>query len=371
MSSAIEQADVRDKILASIDGEAAPLGVPPSLDDPDGVAIQFRDAYRAALRAEGRGGENGEAGATEAIPHWQKAAQLSIELLSEHHKDLQTVAILTLAVARTEGAAGVAFGYQIATHFASDWWDAFLASWKDDVAAGVRPLDDLNQSLVRPLKRLPITEDGKALWKYHRAVELEGVEDSEERQRRIARGDVEKAVFMQSVEASPPEFYRKLVGDLEACQQAIKAFDELYYEKLQGAGFAHAAPGTASVREQIDDTLMLIQEIAADKLVVEEPEEPGDEEQGEGGSPSGRSGGASGTPRNRAEALELLETAAKFFDRAEPQSLLPSMIRWVRDQGGLSPREFYEKLIRNNETRQQLSRMVGIDSDASEEESYD
>jgi hypothetical protein len=45
------------------------------------------------------------------------------------------------------------------------------------------------------------------------------------------------------------------------------------------------------------------------------------------------------------------------------------MIRWVKDQGGLSPREFYERLIRNDETRRQLSRMVGIDPDASDDES--
>jgi type VI secretion system protein ImpA len=87
------------------------------------------------------------------------------------------------------------------------------------------------------------------------------------------------------------------------------------------------------------------------------------------GAPSSHSGeavrcgqnpGSSGPIRTRSNALDLLETVAKWFETHEPQSILPSEIRKAIRRGKMSPQELYLDLISDTEVRRQLYKDVGM-----------
>lgn len=71
---------------------------------------------------------------------------------------------------------------------------------------------------------------------------------------------------------------------------------------------------------------------------------------------------------NRELALTQLEEIAAWFERNEPQSILPSEIRKVVRRGRMTPEQLYKDLIDDESVRRQLFRDVGIvpqDSDSS------
>jgi type VI secretion system protein ImpA len=65
-------------------------------------------------------------------------------------------------------------------------------------------------------------------------------------------------------------------------------------------------------------------------------------------------------PRDRNDAFRQLEVIATFFERTEPQSLLPAQIRRVIRQGQLTPREFFEELIEDPAARDKLFKTLGL-----------
>jgi type VI secretion system protein ImpA len=75
-------------------------------------------------------------------------------------------------------------------------------------------------------------------------------------------------------------------------------------------------------------------------------------------------------PSGREDAFRTLESIALFFERTEPQSLVPAQLRKAIRWGRMSPAQLYSELIEDSSVREQIFKVVGI-SDKSEESGAD
>ena len=72
----------------------------------------------------------------------------------------------------------------------------------------------------------------------------------------------------------------------------------------------------------------------------------------------GRSGGYPLSTRD--DAFRILLAVADFFERTEPQSLLPAQIRRVVRWGRLTPQELFAELLEDAGALEQMCKLVGI-----------
>jgi type VI secretion system protein ImpA len=80
---------------------------------------------------------------------------------------------------------------------------------------------------------------------------------------------------------------------------------------------------------------------------------------GEEIKPSG-GGGGSFQLSTRDDAFRILMSVADFFERTEPQSLMPAQLRRVVEWGKLSPQELFARVIEDDSALQQMYKLVGI-----------
>jgi type VI secretion system protein ImpA len=357
-----------EALLAPLGDGSDSLGTPPSEDDFSSSIVQLRYHCRDALKAERqrkdmRRIEGSDGGGDDPQVHWRAAASTAASILARQWKDLGVAAMLTQALARTHGSAGIAFGYQVAGGLVSRFWPEMLQRWNNKVGENFKPIADLSAQLAVPLRQWPITEAGLARWQYDRIGDLEQTADEEERARKVALGMVTRDEFTQSVRNSSAEFYQHLVEDLRACKRAVDAFDDTVVHKLSEIDQLSSAPATSGVLEQVEQLVLLVEEIAAEKLAAASARKSEEEAGRDSHEATAKPAPSNGAIRNRQDAFEQLERIAQFFERTEPQSFLPAEIRWVVRQGRLSPQEFFAEMLKSEEGRRYMSRIVGVKED--------
>jgi type VI secretion system protein ImpA len=290
------------------------------------------------------------------------------EILTEWSKDLEIAAYLIEAYCRLDGFAGVARGFRIARELIANFWEhLYPQADEDGVVTRVLPFLWLNGSenegsLIGPLTRIPLTEGSSigpfALWQYRQAMELAGTTDPAGRQDRINQGaatrdQIERACNETS---SPFKFFPKLIADIEDCQREFKELDRLLTEKC---GHEHAPPTS-----QITTTLIACLEAANDigkKWRDGPPPGVGDNGQGEYTIGGAKQGGTGFGLSTRDDAFRILLSVADFFERTEPQSVIPAQLRRVVEWGRLTPQELFARVIEDTGALEQMYKLVGIE----------
>jgi type VI secretion system protein ImpA len=350
---------------------------PISGDNPAGVDLRedeshsnefrsIRDARNEARRIERRADEEGE-DVGPAMSDWQTVYDLGMQALAEWTKDLEIAAYLIEAMARLEGFGGVARGFRIARELCANYWDQlYPLPDEEGVATRVLPLTWLNGAdgegvLVGPLNRIPLTEGSScgpfAMWQYHQATELASATDPAGREDRIKQGAATMELINRACNETSPRFFLKLIQDIEDAQREFKALDELVTKKC---GMEHAPP-TSRITQTLQSCLDAVREIG--KAVIARAEMAG-AASGNGASGSisfdgGQKGGAFQLS-TREDAFRILLAAADFFERTEPQSLLPAQIRRVVRWGRLTPQELFKEILEDGGALTQMFKLVGM-----------
>jgi type VI secretion system protein ImpA len=71
-------------------------------------------------------------------------------------------------------------------------------------------------------------------------------------------------------------------------------------------------------------------------------------------------GGGSFALSTRDDAFRILLSVADFFERSEPQSLLPAQIRRVVRWGRMSPQELFAEVVEDSSALEHMFKLVGI-----------
>src|SRR5262249_9714395 len=160
------------------------------------------------------------------------------------------------------------------------------------------------------------------------------------------RDEVNPDRFKQAVKETAPQFFRQLIDDLTGCIKEYKELNRVLDERCGVDENGHSlAPPSSAIGGLLEQVLAGARSIAGDRLPAAIPSPDADN----GAAPtSGATDGApgqSGSLRTREDAFQLLAMAAEFFERTEPQSLLPAQIRKAIRWGRLTPDQYFKELI--------------------------
>jgi type VI secretion system protein ImpA len=359
-------------LMAPIPGDN-PAGVDLREDDAHGndfrAVKDLRDDARRLERKVDSGSAEGDDTAN-LSGMWPKVVSKGEAILTERSKDLEIVAYLTEAYARLEGFAGVARGFRLARELAENYWDTLYPQPDEyGMATRVLPITWLNGSdgegsLIEPLTKIPLT-GGKskgpyALRHYKQAVELANVTDPASREDRIRHG----ATTREQIDAAcketdnPYGFFPKLIADINDCQAEFKALDKLLTEKCGSAN----APPTSKITNTLQECLDAVKKDIGKQWSEGPPGAGGGNGTIKPDEVIKASGGGGGSFQlsTRDDAFRILMSVADFFERTEPQSLLPAQLRRVVEWGKLSPQELFARVIEDESALQQMYKLVGI-----------
>jgi type VI secretion system protein ImpA len=346
-----------------------PAGV--DLRDDDAHSSDFRtirDARNEARRIERRADEDSE-DAGPAMSQWQTVYELGEQALTEWSKDLEVAAYMIEALARLEGFGGVARGFRVAKELVANFWDnLYPLPDEDGVATRVLPITWLNGAdgdgvLLGPLGRIPLTEGSStgpfALWQYRQAAELATTTDPAGREDRIKQGAATMEQIDRACNETSAKFFLDVIQGITDAQHEFKELDALLTEKC---GIEHAPP-SSRINEMLETCLAAVKEIGKKRLAeagVNAADVGGNGASGSLSFNGANRGGGAFQLSTRDDAFRILLAVADFFERTEPQSLLPAQIRRVVRWGRLSPQEFLGELIEDPNALEHLFKLVGI-----------
>ncbi len=358
-----------ERLLAPIPGDN-PAGVAIREDfSPGSVYYTIKDARTAARAAERNIVWDDEETHGER-PDWKPVLKVGPKVIAEQSKDLEIAAWLVEALVRKHGYAGLRDGFRLARGLVESFWDGvYPLPDEDGLVTRVAPLTGLNGEesdgvLVTPIASVPVTVERSyrpmTVSDYRQALELEGADDPQKREQRLAQGAVSLAMFETAVSETAPEFFRTLLEDLGQCLEEFEKLNEALEEKCgKDEGGYSLAPPSSNIRNALRECRENVQTFTKhlfpeEELLVE----------GEGGAmvPSAGQGGASlaGQVQTREEAFRALLKVAEFFKRTEPHSpvsyALEQAVRW----GKMPLPDLLTELISEESTREQLFKLVGI-----------
>ena len=359
-----------DRLLSPIPGDS-PTG-PVLREDfsPGSPYYAIKDARSAARAAE----RNRLWGADEVSAgdraDWRPVVELGVAILAERSKDLEVAAWLTEALLRRHGYAGLRDGFRLLHGLVENFWeDLHPRPDEDGIQTRLAPLTGLNGEegdgvLIGPIAGVPITTPGSyramSIADYRQALDLEQVDDAQKRQQRIDHGGVSLQMFETAVSETPAEHFRDLREDLRESIDEYRELTDILEEKC-GQEHGHSlAPPSSSIRNALNDCYEHLVHLTRHLF-------PEDDSAGE--LADGRTGGAvvpaGDSPKRvetRDQAFQALLQIAEFFKRTEPHSpvsyALEQAVRW----GKLPLPELLGELIADHSSREQLFKLVGIQS---------
>ena len=329
-------------------------------DDPNNAYRQIRDARNEARDVERQGDINGEQSGA-AVRLWQDVWDDGQDYLKEYAKDLEIVAYMIEASIRVGGFHGLAQSLRLTSDLVSSFWGELLPTPDEEgISTTLRPLSRLNGEVITyPLARVPVTEDTAVgelvVWQYGQARQLESLAAAE-RERRVSSGAMTLEKFNRAVSESSDTFFQTLAKQIQDARLEIVKLGELL-EKLVGDA---EAPNLSKFQKAVDDAEAVLQQIAGKRLVQKEVSVESGGSSSSVVAASGVVSGSSGALRSREDALDVMESVAKWFDTHEPQSILPSEIRKAIRRGKMSPLELIADLITDSEVRRQLCKDIGM-----------
>jgi type VI secretion system protein ImpA len=335
---------------------------------PNSAYYALKDARNDARAVERQLVVDGEEPTTP--PDWRPVLQLATNALTEQTKDLETTAYLIEALVRLHGFAGLRDGFRLARELVEKYWDGLYPQPDEEgVETRVAPLaglngDDAEGTLLVPIVRVPITE-ATSLGRldcthYQQAVALAKVADAKVREQKIANGALSLEAFQKAIAESSPPFYSNLVEDLGQCLKEFTQLGAALDARCNGR-----SPPTSQIRTALESCLDVIKDVARAKLAAASAPA---ETAAKNGAPEPAP--ASGSAAGPGEAMDVLHTRddafrhllkiAAFFQRTEPQSIVPYALEQVVRWGQAPLPELLVELIANDASRNELFKQVGI-----------
>src|SRR5579883_598667 len=354
-----------DELLAPIAGDN-PAGVDLREDRAPGSPYDRIKDARATVRELEKRQERGEASDGDMrglVPAWRTILDTAPKVIAETSKDLEITAYLIEALQRVHGLAGLRDGFRLARGLVEGFWDQlYPLPDEEGVSTRVAPLAGLNGqgadgTLIKPLRMTELTAAGNdrgplSLDDNLRAERLLNL-NAEDREQRVAAGDVSLEIFEAAVRATPADFYRELMSDLAECREE--------YGKLCAALDAACgsdSPPSSNIRNLLEAIHDRLSPLVAPMIAVAAPEEAA--AAAEPGAAPAAGGGPAGPIGSREDALRTLSKVAEYFRRAEPHSLVSYVIEEAVRRARLPLPELLKELIPDASERQRFFIMSGL-----------
>lgn len=354
---------------------------------PNSAYFELKDAQAAARTDERRRRESfDETMDTDfAIADWKPILESARASLRERTKDLEVAAWHIEAMLRVHGFAGVRDGFRLLGRLADQFWDhVHPRPDEDGLETTVAAVTSLNGgdgpgTLIWPISNIPIVQ-GKTwgTWKCRQAESLEGMEP-EVLEERIAEGAVSPEMLRTAVHATPPDFFRQLLADIDEAIEAVSECEQIFDRRCgeDESGY-EVAPGTGNIVQALKDASSAIRSITVGISLEPEPEpeagaevldatddEGADSQMIGGQALAARAdqpllSGTAGIVQTRDQAFRAIQELADHFKKTEPHSpvayLLEQAVRW----GRLPLPHLLSELVYDQQLKDDLFRLMGM-----------
>ncbi len=360
------------KLIEPIPG-AKPTGEDLRLDPSPNSSYQaVKQARNAARVAERQLLTPPAEGEEVKLPEWRPVLNAGVKVLREQSKDLEVTAYVIEALLRLHGFDGLHHGFQLARELVERFWDNLYPTPDEDgVATRVAPLvglngDEAEGTLILPMSRVDLTDpqsmERLTLVHYQEAVAFEKISDPKVKEKRTKEGALTLQAFQKAVAETPPQFYVKLVADLQQCQKEYAALGKALAERCGN----YSVPSSA-IRAALEKMLDTVNEIARGKLpspaVKSEPAAARATAPAPGAEPAASNGvtvDAAGAIRSREEAFRTLLKVAEYFRAAEPHSVVSYSLEQIVGWGRMPLPDLLAELLPDDAARKGFFKMVGI-----------
>jgi type VI secretion system protein ImpA len=361
-------------------------------DSPAGDDLSFSpllDDIREARRSDDPALTQGDWEQALKSADWRKAARLCEEGLMRQGKDLQLVVWYAEAQIHLAGFPGATQGLRLLDAWMRDFWDTgFPELDAADLDERIAKIEWLSKQMGETLRTVPLTDPRHGghdwnRWKESRDVENIGLKDSEAKARAIDEGKLSGEAFDKSVVLSGADWFRQTYAQLEETRQAFQAVDDILPER-----FGDDAPSLADVAQALQGCSEVVerllqqqfgQSVAPVPPVEEAPVahrsvamQVGSTIKSFLSSVASPAAPAAPTPavvsvmpasaalQNRADAVRMLEEAARYFRTYEPHSPVGLLAERAASWAGMRFEEWLAHVIKDDSTLRQLNELLGV-----------
>lgn len=316
-------------------------------DNPGGEDLRYESVYDEIKEARRADDDipQGEWETERKVADYARVIKLGTDILTNKSKDLQVAAWLTEAWIYKQGFGGLADGLDLLRGILDKFWDVCYPEIEDDdLEFRAAPLEWVGSRLEIPVKSVPLTARGYGFIDYQEAKSLGYEEDLggdeekvEARKQAIAEGKLALEEFDAGFEATPKAWYKTLVADIDGCQKAVTALDDIGRDK-----FGPDAPGYRGLLNVLDEVGRAAKQFLAKKLELDpDPveEQPEGDDLAAAAAPGG-TGEVPIEPTSPSDAAARVAAAARFLQRTDPTNPAPYLMlrgfRWgeLRTNGG-------------------------------------
>lgn len=295
--------------------------------------------------------------------NWEDVEKVCIEVLQKKSKDLQVASWLIEAWIDLYNMEGLTQGLNLLLQLSEKYWDtAFPTLNPKDTEFRCAPYNWINEKLSTRFSKVEVTSpDSKDLFTYSYAtyidlqkdggVSITGSPDEE--------SPVEKREgFEKSLNHTPDDFFKQLNT---TGQQALE-----YLKKLQtflDSKLVENSPSLYHAVEKIEEIIAFGNQVLASRITTKEAPAATEVtstdplnslEQ----SDQAYTKGASINSRN--EAYDLINKAADYLEKLDPQSPSPYLLRRAIRWGQLNLKDLLQEMIRDPGSLEDLKHLLGM-----------
>jgi len=327
---------------------------------------RLRD-LRGQIRSQERAAD-AEDESAQPIAEWRQVIASGAELLAQRSKDLEIAAMMIEGLARVYGYAGLRDGFRLVHALVEQHWDGLHPQPDEDgVATRLRPITGLNGegaegTLIQPVRKIPMVRGQQGhygLWQIAQAGEIAAL-DPDRRQQRLAAGGVDLDAVRKAAGEMDAAAAATLIADIAAAQDAFQQLSAVLDQRC-----GPEAPPSSNIRKVLEaahDAAMLV---LGDRLPARSSAAADGAEAAGHPAPTAaagvvRSAAGPGEIRDREDAFRLIETAAAWFRRMEPQAPISYTLQDAVRRARLPLPELLQELIRDETARGDFLIAAGI-----------
>ncbi|QQS39643.1 MAG: type VI secretion system protein TssA [Acidobacteriota bacterium] len=351
---------------------------PVSADNPAGEYLRYSGIYDEINEAR-RADDNlaqGEWQHELKLADYRRVIDLAIPALENETKDLQLAALLSEALVREHGFAGLRDSLRLLAGLQVNFWESLHPEiYEGDMEGRANALSLVDSEGGLAIQRAPITPDGYSYLdfldskKYDFPDDINALSSDEaEKARRLeaeavrlnkVTGDKWEAEISKSRRA----FYEELNVAILECFEALSALNLTIEDKFD----INQAPSLRALKKVLDDIKTQTDKILELKRQEEPDEVEADEEESAGGAAGTGGASASGAVQSRAEALRRLSELAAFFRKTEPHSPVSYLVTRAVKWGNMPLESWLKDVIKDEAILFNLRQTLGFNT--SDEES--
>ncbi|HUF05728.1 MAG TPA: type VI secretion system protein TssA [Aridibacter sp.] len=352
---------------------------PISAENPAGEYLRYSGIYDEINEAR-RADDNlaqGEWQHELKVADYRRVVELAVPALEKETKDLQMAALLSEALIREHGFAGLRDSLRLLAGLQTNFWDTLHPEiYEGDLEGRANAISLVDSEGAFAIQRAPITPDGYSFLdfldskKYDfpddiNALSTEDAEKARQLEAEAVRlnkvtGDKWEAEIAKSRRA----FYEELNVSILECYEALNGLNVTIEEKFD----INQAPSMRALKKVLDNIKIQTDKILALKREEEPDEVDAAEEEGSGGSTGAGGVSMSGSVQSRAEALRRLSELAAFFKKTEPHSPVSYLVTRAVKWGNMPLENWLKDVIKDEAILFNLRQTLGFNTGEEEPE---